>query len=275
MNHLVPHVRLLSDSLTAPAGRAFGALYLDATMSTSAALWQGDEPLEVAQRRTLDFHIETARAHGRARVLDVACGWGAMLDRLVRAHRVEEAVGLTTSLTERDAVLARGLERARVAFERIDAHTPDAPYDAIICVGGLEHVAAQADGPNERAAAFGAFFARMRELLRAGGHVSLETLACNGATSGSLRDALGTSAPPHLDELARATQGAFEIVSMYNHRAHYARTARAWERSLVERAPEAIALVGRERLGRTLAWARALAHCLEDGALDFYRVALR
>src|SRR5215212_4888186 len=81
-------------------GNDFYELWLDPSMSYSCALWAtGDaaatDTLEAAQLRKIDFHLPQARAAGKQQVLDIGCGWGATLRRLVEVHGVGQVVGLT------------------------------------------------------------------------------------------------------------------------------------------------------------------------------------
>ena len=81
-------------------GDSFYRLWLDPTLSYSCALWGPDEPddqLEAAQRRKIAYHTAQARAQGASRVLDVGCGWGAVLRHLVEEAGVDHATGLTLS----------------------------------------------------------------------------------------------------------------------------------------------------------------------------------
>ena len=71
----------------------FFGLWLGPERIYSAALFEGDDDLDAAQMRKLDHHIAAAGAAGKARVLDVGCGWGAMLRRLVGHAGVGHAVG--------------------------------------------------------------------------------------------------------------------------------------------------------------------------------------
>ena len=78
----------------------FYDLWLDPTLCYSCALWDDDEPdsmLEQAQLRKIDFHANQIHAKGAQRVLDVGCGWGSLVRRLVETHQVEQAIGLTLS----------------------------------------------------------------------------------------------------------------------------------------------------------------------------------
>ena len=63
-------------------GEDFFKLVLDPELIYSCALFQDGDTLEQAQTRKLDHHIEAAAATGARRVLDIGCGWGAMLRRL-------------------------------------------------------------------------------------------------------------------------------------------------------------------------------------------------
>ncbi|MHC5729130.1 MAG: class I SAM-dependent methyltransferase, partial [Nostoc sp.] len=79
------------------AGNDFYQLWLDPTITYSAALWEENDTLESAQIRKLDYHINQARVSNANRVLDVGCGWGSTLKHLVDVHNVKQAVGLTLS----------------------------------------------------------------------------------------------------------------------------------------------------------------------------------
>src|SRR5262249_28276009 len=75
----------------------FYRLWLDRDMVYSCALFGPGDTLERAQERKLDFHVEQARAARARKVLEIGCGFGALLRRLVSVHGVERAVGLTLS----------------------------------------------------------------------------------------------------------------------------------------------------------------------------------
>ena len=71
-------------------------------MIYSAALWTSDaQSLEEAQVEKLRFHADAAGAHPGLRILDVGCGWGALLRYLVAERKVGEAVGLTLSAAQK------------------------------------------------------------------------------------------------------------------------------------------------------------------------------
>jgi cyclopropane-fatty-acyl-phospholipid synthase len=158
-------------------GNEFYRLWLDETMTYSCALWAEGDTLERAQLRKLDHLIEGARAGGADRVLDVGCGWGALLVRLVELHGVKHATGLTLSRAQAEAVAALQDERIDVRVENWAEHEPGERYDAIISIGAFEHFARFGMTRRERVAAYRKFFAFCWELLPPGGRLVLQTNA--------------------------------------------------------------------------------------------------
>src|SRR5262245_2558971 len=78
-------------------GNEFFRLWIGNDLIYSCALFEGDDDLVHAQYRKLDHRTEAAGAAGAASVLDIGCGWGALLNRLVTHWGVKRAVGLTLS----------------------------------------------------------------------------------------------------------------------------------------------------------------------------------
>ena len=78
-------------------GEEFFQLVLDPDLVYSCALFEAGDSLWDAQRRKLDHHIQASGAATAKRVLDIGCGWGALLRRLSDHWGVENAVGLTLS----------------------------------------------------------------------------------------------------------------------------------------------------------------------------------
>jgi cyclopropane-fatty-acyl-phospholipid synthase len=120
----------------------FFATWLGQDLVYSCALWEPDDDpahdLAAAQRRKLDFFARELEVAG-ARLLDIGCGWGALLDRCRRTHDAAGGVGLTLSASQ--AAFARDRRVPDVDF-RVQSwvdHRPDAPYDAISCVEATEH----------------------------------------------------------------------------------------------------------------------------------------
>src|SRR5690349_6237068 len=122
-------------------GNEFWQVWLDPTMTYSCAMWEaadGDvEDLEQAQRRKLDYHIAQARAAGATRVLDVGCGWGSMLMRLVNSYEVKHVVGLTLSDAQAQYARAIAPSNVEVLLRNWSDYEPSAPFDAVISIGAF------------------------------------------------------------------------------------------------------------------------------------------
>ncbi len=64
---------------------AFYKLWLDENMIYSGANYRtGEETLEEAQINKLNHHLQSARTHGVKRLLDIGCGWGAILKQATK-----------------------------------------------------------------------------------------------------------------------------------------------------------------------------------------------
>jgi len=232
---------------------AFYRLWLDPQMIYSAALFEDDDTLEAAQLRKLDYHIEQARATGRGRVLDVGCGWGAMLQRLVSKHGVKQATGLTLSRAQAEKIRADALPGVDVRLEGWTDHKAAAPYDAIISVGAFEHFVRPNLSSEEKIAIYREFFQFCHDSLRPKGRLSLQSISFGTLRAGQIDPFIADMIFPESDlpyawEILQAADGLFEVVQLRNDRAHYRKTCREWYRNLELRRAEAIALVGEAKV---------------------------
>ena len=77
---------------------AFFSMWLDKTMTYSAALYEGpDMTLEQAQQRKYDRVIEALDLPERASVLEIGCGWGGFAARLLQQQSGNAYTGITLS----------------------------------------------------------------------------------------------------------------------------------------------------------------------------------
>ena len=235
----------------------FFALWLGAERVYSCALWSADDhdTLEQAQLRKLD-HFANHLAVAGGSVLDVGCGWGALLDRFVRAHGAAGGAGLTLSPAQVDVAAARGVPGVAYRLEHWADHDPAEPYDAITCIEATEHFASDALDADAKVDVYRAFFERCAGWLRPGGRVGLQLICLDGVGHDGSRPGRGPlselirtvifpeSMPASLGELVLGWETQFRLVHFLDHSQQYVRTFRAW--SLAERAERAHArsLVG-------------------------------
>lgn len=263
-------------------GTDFYRLFLDPSLTYSCAMFEEGDSLASAQQRKHDWHIAQVEAAGAQRVLDVGCGWGATLRRLLDQHGVAQVVGLTLSDTQRAYVEGLADPRLEVRRESWLEHQPATPYDAIISVGAFEHFARFKIAPAEKIAGYRLFFERAHALLRAGGRMSVQTIAYGDIPRGRrYRDEFiadeifPESDLPRLADVAEACEGRFEITTVRNDRADYARTCRLWFSGLRARRADAVALVGEEVVRRYERYLRTFSYSFELGAFQLLRIVFR
>lgn len=262
----------------------FFALWLDEQRVYSCAMWSGQSVLEQAQLAKLDYLVAGARAAGAGRVLDVGCGWGALLRRLVDTHSVGHAVGLTLSQAQFDHVTAQPDPRIEVRLENWIQHTPDQPYDAIISIGAFEHFADFGLSRSERVEAYRQFFARCHEWLPPGGRLGLQTIVKGNNTRMSrqmVRDLLfmidrifTESELPWLSEICEASETFFDPVSVRNDADDYARTCAEWRQRLDQRAAEAELIVGADTLAEYQRYLTAASNAFTHRHTGLARIVL-
>ncbi|MEA2666815.1 MAG: cyclopropane-fatty-acyl-phospholipid synthase [Candidatus Eremiobacteraeota bacterium] len=263
-------------------GNAFYRLWLDPRLLYSCALYEEGDDLERAQVRKLDYHIRESGAAGKDRVLDIGCGWGALLNRMVSAHGVREAVGLTLSQEQADYVRATARPEVEVRLEPWQEHKPEAPYDAIVSVGAFEHFADLEQTPEEKIEGYRHFFRTCHRFLKPGGKISLQTMAYGDMPRDRKHSDLfiaeeifPESDLPRLADIALASEGIFQIELVHNHNQMYARSMREWFDNLRAKRDEAVALVGEDIVKRYERYLRTFSYSFELGAFLLYRITLR
>src|SRR5262245_41656013 len=128
----------------------FFRLVLGPDMVYSCALFREGDDLTAAQMRKLDYHIAEASALRASRVLDVGCGWGALLTRLVEHAGIGHAVGLTLSPSQAEWICRSPRAGIEVRQEHWRDHKPEKRYDAVISIGAFEHFANPGLSPDEK-----------------------------------------------------------------------------------------------------------------------------
>jgi len=233
-------------------GEEFFRLVLGPELIYSCALFADGDDLPAAQRRKLDHHIEAAGAVGAASVLDVGCGWGALLTRLVEHAGVKHAVGLTLSPSQAESIRRAARPGVEVREEGWRDHRPGRRYDAIVSVGAMEHFVHPGMPSGEKLKAYRDFFEFCDRVLVTHGRLSLQTIAFVAPVKDFdpviYEKTFPESELPLVWEPIAAAEGRFELVSLRNDGEHYYRTLRLWERNLMAHYDEAVRLVGKARV---------------------------
>ena len=204
--------------------------------------------IDAAQRAKLDLVCDRLGLTQGMRLLDLGCGWGALLVHAVR-NRGVEAVGLVRS-AERAEVVRRRLDdlglgdRAEVRLGDVDA-VDDGPYDAVAVIESLEHLAGGELVEQ---------MAQLQQLLRPGGRLVLQALTRRpgpeqpGPTFMSAYVMPAGPLPP-IGELVSAVEDAgLEVRLVESWREHYPPTLQSWLHRVDARHDTAVEVVGANRL---------------------------
>jgi cyclopropane-fatty-acyl-phospholipid synthase len=261
-------------------GNEFYALWLDRAMIYSCAYFEtGDETIDEAQRAKLDHICRKLRLRPGERLLDIGCGWGALVRHAARCYGVT-ATGITLSARQaawaRERIAAEGLD-GLCAIDVMDYRdVPAQQFEKIVSVGMVEHVGRLR---------LGAYFQQVYALLAPGGlflnhGIIALTAAARRRVAAWVRRTVwregafldryvfpdGEIVP--LDDMVRqAERAGLETRDVESLREHYVLTLRAWVDRLTERHREAIRLVGVDAYRTWRLYMVASAHAFATGRI--------
>ncbi len=152
-------------------------LSIGETGDYSGAKYDGDfsMSLEEAQRAKHEFIANSLNINKGSKVLDMACGWGPFL-KYVTQERGAKSIGLTLSQGQAEACQKNGLN-VLVKDCRYIKPEDFGLFDAIVCIGGLEHfcsVEEWKEGRQEKV--YSNFFQTLNNLLPVGGRLYIQTM---------------------------------------------------------------------------------------------------
>jgi len=266
-----PHGRLHSRDRDAQSlrfhydlGNDFFALWLDRRMVYSCAYFPpGVDDIDAAQTAKLDLICRKLRLVPGDRLLDIGCGWGALV-MYAAEHYGAIAHGVT--LAKQQAALAQqriaqaGLQdRCTVEVHDYRDLPRNSQYDKVSSVGMAEHVG-RSQIPT--------YFSAAYRLTREGGIFLNHCIVDNGASPrATLKEPMRWTGDrlwrrsefidryvfpdfnllPLGELITEGEKAGFEIRDIENLRDHYAKTCRHWVRRLESRHEDAVARVGEFR----------------------------
>ncbi len=242
----------------------FYASWLDETMVYSCAYFHtGDESLEQAQADKLELILRKLRVAPGHRLLDVGCGWGALVIHAARDHGAR-AVGITLSRRQFD--LATERVRAAGLAERVEIRLQDyrdvrdGPFDRITSVGMFEHVGLSN---------LQSYFRILHGLLAEDGVVLNHGITSSDPDSRSVgrgvsefieRHVFPDGELPHVSLAIREMSAVgLEVVDAESLRRHYALTCRHWSERFENARPRLGSFVDERKLR---IWRIYLAACV-------------
>ncbi|MEO6878388.1 MAG: cyclopropane-fatty-acyl-phospholipid synthase family protein [Gemmatimonadaceae bacterium] len=263
-------------------GNDFYALWLDASMVYSCAYFHSEtDTLEAAQTAKLELICRKLRLEPGERLLDVGCGWGALIIHAAKYHGVT-ALGIT--LSEQQATLARDRIQAAGLSDRCTVELRDyrdlpagVAFDKIASVGMVEHVGV--DHLPE-------YFECLHRALAPGGLLLNHGIVNDGrARTESWKDRFEAKLwrrdafidryvfpdgklAPYREIIAAGEARGFETRDAESLREHYALTLRAWLARLMRNAEVATALSDARTFRTWRLYMAASAHGFASGRLN-------
>ena len=226
----------------------FYSLFLDERMVYSCAYFADpEESLDVAQARKLDYICRKLRLQPGDRLLDIGCGWGALVMHAAKEYGAY-AHGITLSERQvelaEERIAAAGLgDRCRVEIRDYREVEGDGSYDKLVSVGMVEHVGSQA---------MAVYFEQAWRLLRPGGLFLNHGIATRQGQeprmpSFTLKYVFPDGELLPINRMLQFAEAAgFEVRDVESLREHYALTLKNWVQRLQanrERALEQVDLV--------------------------------
>lgn len=223
----------------------FYRLTLGPSMTYSCARFHNpDDTLEEAQANKHDLVCRKLGLRPGMRLLDVGCGWGAMLAHAASNYGVT-AVGVTLSRRQheraRDNLAEAGLAGSVEVRLQDYRQLGSEQFDAVSSIGMFEHVGhAHADE----------YFAALARVLRPGGRLLNHAISSPGGARFDRRSFVARyifpdgELPDLADTVASAQRSGLEVRDVESLREHYPLTLRRWLENLERQWDEAVGLVG-------------------------------
>lgn len=279
--HRLSGIKSISDNREAIAfhydvSNDFYRLWLDKEMVYSCAYFEHPgEDLDQAQRNKLDYICRKLRLQPGERLLDIGCGWGALVCWAAKHHGVH-ALGVTLSRNQfeyaQQVIQEQGLQD-RVTVELRDYRDigSDKVFEKIVSVGMFEHVGLKN---------LPLYFKTAHQLLAPGGlflnhGITHDEEGWNKTLSTQFINRY-VFPGGELDTVSNvqrvAENSGFEIWDVEALRPHYALTLRHWVQRLERHKNDALKHVT-ESVYRT--WRLYMAACalhFEKGDIGIYQI---
>jgi cyclopropane-fatty-acyl-phospholipid synthase len=256
----------------------FYALWLDPKRVYSCAYFRdGAMSLAEAQEAKLEHICTKLMLKQGDRFLDIGAGWGGLL-MFAAEHYGVRAQGITLSKNQHahvnKLIAERGLA-GRVRMDLLDYRHLDEsePYDKIASIGMFEHVGR---------AQLGAYFAKIRRLLKPGGLLLNHGITAGGTRNHQLGSGLGDFIERYIfpggelehlaHVLAQTSDAGLEAVDVESLRPHYAKTLWAWSDALEAQLGTARTLTTDTVLRAYRLYLAGSAMCFERAWLSLYQM---
>jgi cyclopropane-fatty-acyl-phospholipid synthase len=255
----------------------FYRAFLDREMVYSCAYYDdGVDSIDAAQSAKLDYTLDKLRLKDGERLLDVGCGWGALVVRAAQRYGAH-VLGITLSQTQYDEAqrrIAAALVGNRARVELRDyRELGEEQFDKIVSVGMFEHVGRPL---------LPEYFRAVYDALRPGGLFLNHGISdqSDGRKSGRASGFMERFVFPDgelvavSEALNLAERTGFEVRDVENLREHYTRTLRAWVGRLEANRDAAIATAGEQSYRTWRLYMAGSAQGFSSGRLGVFQSLL-
>ena len=216
----------------------------------SGAKYDGDfsMSLEKAQRAKHKFIADSLNITKGSKVLDMACGWAPFMNYII-GERGAESIGLTLSIGQADACKKNGFN-VIVKDCRYIKSQDFGTFDAVTCIGGLEHFCSIEEWQaGKQQDVYRNFFKTVYDLLPVGGRFYMQTMTFSknmigfeelnvNAEKGSaahvmalmVKEFPGSWLPYGPEMVIQCAKPGFKLISQSSGRLDYIETITQWRK---------------------------------------------
>ena len=209
-------------------------------------------------------------------MLDIGSGWGSLMIRGAARFPQASFTGLTLSIDQKRYVDEQNI--ANVSQRLVDWRdfSDAGKFNAIICIGALEHFASPGLQGQQRIAIYRDFFKTVRSLLKPGGALSLQFISFDRMQEPEFPQFIteriwpNSMLPRSFEPLAAADR-VLRLVHLRNDGYDYGKTCRLWSDRLASKMDAAMALIGGERAQEYLRYLKMSAAAFESQSFALTR----
>lgn len=254
-------------------GNDFFRLWLDESMTYSCAYFRNaSDTLEEAQQQKIDHSLKKLRLQPDETLLDIGCGWGALMMRAAERYNVN-VTGITLS-EEQFAYANRAIEerdlmdRAGVRLADYGALSEEEKrFDKIVSIGMIEHVSKDN---------LAVFFQTVENLLKPNGLALLHLIT--GAKEGPINHWVekyifpGGYIPTLPETIAHLAAHRFSVWDVENLDAHYRLTLDHWSERFERVAAQVWEKFDERFVQMWRLYLRASSAAFREGAVEVHQI---